>query len=459
MNKMNIRDYHHIYMIGIGGISMSGLAEILRVWHYEVSGSDRVSSLQTEDLKQHGIQVFIPQQKENITDDIDLVVYTAAIPQDNPELVAAREKNIPTMERGAFLGELTKLFSKTIGIAGTHGKTTTTSMVANCFLEEGLDPTVQVGAYLKNLDGNYRVGKSDYFIIEACEYNDSFLNFCEESAIVLNIDDDHMEYFKTMENMCHSYEEYVSKLSEQGVLVLNHEDERCLKLKDYTKAQVVTIGKSDADYTYQNVLYDEEGFPSFDVYKKGEFQAKVTLSVAGEHNIFNSLSCIALCRFYQISWNSIQEGLKKFTGAARRMEYKGVFCGAKVFDDYAHHPTEVLATAKSIGKKTFHESWVVFECHSYSRLFMHMDEFSHALELFDHVIVTDIYAARETNTYQVHESDLVSKINEKDEKAIFISGYDAILVYLKSHVQKDDIVLTMGAGTITKLADKMMNEA
>lgn len=456
---MDIRDYHHIYMIGIGGISMSGLAEILRVWHYEVSGSDRVSSIQTDNLKKHGIHVFIPQEKENIVDDIDLVVYTAAIPKDNPELVAAREKNIPTLERGDFLGELTKLFSKTIGIAGTHGKTTTTSMVTNCFLEEKLDPTVQVGAYLKNIDGNYRVGKSDYFIIEACEYNDSFLNFHQESAVVLNIDDDHMEYFKTMENMCHSYEEYVSKLSEQGVLVLNHEDKRCLKLKEDTKAHVVTVGKNVGDYTYQNVVYNSQGFPSFDVYYKGEYQAKVVLSVVGDHNILNSLSCIALCRFYQLSWDSIQKGLKKFTGASRRMEYKGIFFGAQVFDDYAHHPTEVLATAKSIEKKTFHESWVVYECHSYSRFFMHMDEFAHALELFDHVVVTDIYAARETNTYHVHESDLVSKINQTNEKAIFISGYDTILEYLKRHVKKDDIILTMGAGTITKLADKMINES
>ena len=458
MNKMDIKKFHHIYMIGIGGISMSGLAEILRVWQFEVSGSDRNASPQTEDLMRHGIHVNIGQKKENITDDIDLVVYTAAIPKDNPELVEAETKKIPVIERGAFLGELTKLFPKTIGIAGTHGKTTTTSMVSNCFLEANLDPTIQVGAYLKNIDGNYRVGKSEYFIIEACEYKDSFLNFQEESTIVLNIDDDHMEYFKTMDRMQESYEKYVSKLSENGVLVINNDDERCKTIKNVTKANVVTFGKTDADYTFENVVFDKEGCPNFDVYQKGEYQDTISLSVPGEHNILNSLSCIALCRFYNISWEHIKEGLKKFTGAARRMEYRKDFQGARIYDDYAHHPTEVEATAKSVLRHEYRESWVVFECHSYSRLAMHMEEFAESLELFDHIIVTDIYAAREVNTYNVHENDLVAKMNQKQEKAIYLSGYETIKNYLQDHVKKGDIIVTMGAGNITKLADLLTKE-
>ena len=242
MNK----ETKHIYMIGIGGISMSGIAEILKEWKYEVSGSDRVESNQTKYLEEHGINVYIGQKKENITKDIDLIVYTAAIKADNPELIEANRLQIPSMERGAFLGEMTKLFSKTIGIAGTHGKTTTTSMVSSVFLAANLDPTIQVGAVLDLLKANYRVGKSPYLIIEACEYKDSFLNFHQESAIVLNIDNDHLDYFKNMENMEKSYHEYVSKLPENGVLVLNIEDEKCRNLADYTRATVVTVGKSNA---------------------------------------------------------------------------------------------------------------------------------------------------------------------------------------------------------------------
>ena len=288
MNK----ETKHIYMIGIGGISMSGIAEILKEWKYEVSGSDRVESNQTKYLEEHGINVYIGQKKENITKGIDLVVYTAAIKADNPELIEANRLQIPCMERGAFLGEMTKLFSKTIGIAGTHGKTTTTSMVSSVFLTANLDPTIQVGAVLDILKTNYRVGKSPYLIIEACEYKDSFLNFHQESAIVLNIDNDHLDYFKNMENMEKSYHEYVSKLPKNGVLVLNIEDERCKNLANYTKATVVTVGKSNALWTYDNVTYNEEGYPSFDVYYQDKFQKRFSLQVTGEYNILNSLALL-----------------------------------------------------------------------------------------------------------------------------------------------------------------------
>lgn len=449
MNK----EVKHIYMIGIGGISMSGIAEILKTWGYEVSGSDRIESNQTKYLEEHGINVYIGQKKENITEDIDLVVYTAAINADNPELVEATRLKIPLMERGVFLGEITKLFPKTIGIAGTHGKTTTTSMVSSAFLAANLDPTIQVGAVLDLLNANYRVGKSPYLIIEACEYKDSFLNFHQESAIVLNIDNDHLDYFKNMDNMMRSYQEYVSKLSENGVLVLNIEDERCKNLANYTKATVVTVGKSNALWTYDNVTYNEEGYPSFDVYYQDKFQKRFSLQVTGEYNILNCLTCIVLCDFYGLSLDTIQNGLSAFSGAARRMEYKGEFHGARVYDDYAHHPTEVRATAKGILMKTFHESWVVFECHSYSRFVTYLKEFTESLSLFDHIIIADIYAARETNSFGAKEDDLVQLLKEKQKDAVHISDYEEIKTYLEKRVLKNDLIITMGAGNITRLAE------
>lgn len=453
---MDIKKYHHIYMIGIGGISMSGIAEILANWGFLVSGSDRVSSAQTKYLEEHRVKVNIGQSKENITKDIDLIVYTAAIKEDNPELQQAREMGILCVERGEFLGELTKLFSKSIGISGTHGKTTVTSMVSMIFLAANLDPTIQVGAVLPAIEANYKVGKSDYFIIEACEYADSFLNFQLESAIVLNIDNDHMEYFKTMENMEKSYQEYVSHLPSSGVLVLNGDDPRCRHLLKYTKAHVLFVGQNEGDFTCRNVSFDLDGRASFDVNHNQSFYGHISLGVSGKHNVLNSLCALALCDFYQIPLASIQKGLKDFTGAARRMEYKGLFMGARVYDDYAHHPTEVLATAKTVKMKNYRESWAIFECHSYSRMKDHLQDFAHSLSFFDHVIVANIYAARENNIYGVTEDDLVLLLQESGVDAIHLQTYEEMKSYLEKRVKENDLLITIGAGTITNFAKELV---
>jgi len=454
---MNIKDYKHIYMVGIGGISMSGIAEILVKWGYKVSGSDSTKSSQTEWLEQNGIHVNIGQISENITNDIDLVVYTAAIHEDNPELVKARELNIPMVERGNFLGELTKLFKDTIGISGTHGKTSTTSMVSLAFLEAGLDPSIQVGAVLKQIDGNYRVGNSDYFIIEACEYHESYLNFKQRSAIVTNIDDDHLDYFGNIDNIKKSFEKYVSLLPSDGYLVLNRDDERCYDLRNSTKAKVITVGTTNnADWYYDNVNFDDDGYPSYDVYHNGELVRRVSLKVPGLHMVFDSLCCIALCDAYGISVDTTANALLKYTGASRRLEYKGLVNGAKVYDDYGHHPTEINATVKGIMNKKFNESWVVFEAHTYSRLSQHLKEFAESLIHFDHIIIIDIYAAREVNTYNIHEEDLIKEINKLGKEAKHISDYDEIVNYLKDNVKENDIVLTLGAGNVTKIANLLV---
>ena len=450
---MDIKQYKNIYMVGIGGISMSGIAEMLRQWNFKVTGSDGSKSIQTDWLEDNGIHVNIGHNSENITDDIDLVVYTAAIKEDNPELVAAREKNIPTIERGMFLGEITKLYKDTIGIAGTHGKTSTTSMVSSSFLEAGMDPSIQVGAVLDLIDGNYRVGKSDYFIIEACEYCESYLNFKQRSAIVLNIDDDHLDYFGNIDNIKKSFEKYVSHLPEDGFLVLNRDDFRCYDLRNSTKANVITVGKdNNADWYYDNVSFNEEGFPTYDAYYHGEKKGTIELRVVGIHNVFNSLCCIALCNAYGIDIDTIAKALLKFHGASRRLEYKGLFNGAKVYDDYGHHPTEIMATIKGINNKKFNESWVVFEAHTYSRFAEHLKDFAKALVNFDHIIITDIYAAREINTYGIKEEDLIEELKKLGKDSIHISDHNEIVNYLKERVKDNDIILTLGAGNVTKIA-------
>lgn len=451
---MNLKSYKNIYMIGIGGISMSGLAHILVKWNYKVSGSNNEESNITKELEENSIHINIGHSASNINKEIDLVVYTAAIKSDNVELVKAHELNIPCIERGEFLGELTCLFKDTIGIAGTHGKTSTTSMVSSCFLEAGKDPSIQVGATLDLIDGNYRVGESDYFIIEACEYCDSYLNFKQKSAIVLNIDDDHLDYFKNIENIEASFQKYVSNLPSDGFLVINNDDKRASKLKDYTKAKVITTGiDNDALYMARNITYNSDGCSEFDVYKNNKLINKFKLSVPGIHMVRNALCCIALCLEYNISCSDIQNGLLKYHGAARRLEYKGTFNNAKVFDDYGHHPTEIEATAKAFVSKEHNESWVIWEGHTYSRVYEHKDEFPESLKYFDHIIVIDIYAAREENTFGIKPEYIVDKLKVMNKDAVYISDYDEIISYLKERVKDNDIILTLGAGYVTKISD------
>lgn len=450
----------HIYMIGIGGISMSGIAEILINYGYKVSGSDAVENEMVKHLEEEGIKVNIGQVSENITNDIDLVVYTAAIKEDNPELSKARSLGIECIERGEFLGELTENFKDCIGVAGTHGKTTTSSMVSCVFVEAKMDPSIQIGANLNVINGNYRVGKSDYFIIEACEYKDSYQNFKQRSAIITNVDNDHLDYFKNIDNISKSFKEYVSHLPENGLLVLNMDNERCIELKDYTKATVITtsLDNINADYNAKNIEFDDRGCASFDVYRKDELVTRINLNVKGIHNVSNALEAFALCSWYKISNADIVNGLANFKGASRRMEYKGKFNGANVYDDYGHHPTEIEATANAVLNEKYDESYAIFEAHTYSRVKNHIDDFVKSLVKFDHIIVIDIYAAREENIYGVKPEDIVEKLVSLGKDSIYISDYDEIKSYLKERVKEGDLVITLGAGNVTKVASKLVED-
>lgn len=458
-NLEELEKYRKIHMIGIGGVSMSGIAEILNHWGFSITGSDASQSEYTDDLISHGIPVKIGHDIENVS-RADLVVYTAAISQEDPELVQARKLYIPTIERADFLGILTKVFNDTICISGTHGKTTTTSMISSCFLEGKLDPTIQVGAFLKQINGNYRLGNSEYFIIEACEYVESFLKFYPKTEVILNIDNDHLDYFKDMEHIILAFQKYVKLLPANGLLVINSDDPNCVKLSKCTEAKTVTFGINNqkANFVARNINFNKNGFPTFDVYYNDTFYKTISLSIAGMHNVLNALACIGVCHMYGLNKEQIKNGLLKFTGAHRRFEYVGDFGNhVCVYDDYAHHPTEIRATASALKNKSYNKSWVIFQPHTYSRTKNLLLDFAKALTLFDNIIITDIYAAREVNTYNVNSKNLVDEIQKLGRKAYYISSFDDITSFIKSHALNNDLVLTLGAGTVTNIA-KMLIE-
>lgn len=456
-NIENIKKYKNIHMIGIGGVSMSGIAAILTNWGFNVTGSDWAKSEATDKLNSMGIKVTIGHNLEDVSKS-DVVVYSAAIKQDDPEMLEAKKLNIPTIERADFLGELTRCFKDTICISGTHGKTTTTSMISLCFLEALQDPSIQVGAFLNAIDGNYKVGNSEHFIIEACEYVESFLKFSPKAEIILNIDNDHLDYFKTFDNIKNAFVKYVKLLPDDGLLVINGDDKNCLDLPQYTKAKILTYGVNNKNVNFyaENIRFDNDGFSEFDVYKNGEFFTKIKLSVPGAHNILNALACISLCDYYGIDKKDLQTALKKFTGAHRRFEFKGKINGASIYDDYGHHPTEIVATSTSVTGKKHNKSWVVFQPHTYSRTKALLDDFANALLNFDNIIVLDIYAARETNTYNISSKDLVDKIIALGKDAKYIADFDECVSYLKENVKENDIVLTLGAGTVTKIGPMLL---
>ena len=455
-NIERLKKYNKIHMIGIGGVSMSGIAEILKSWGFEVSGSNNVENSNTKKLEEAGIKVIIGHHAENVVGS-DVVVYTAAIKDDNIELKVARNLGIPTVERSEFLGEITRCFENTVTIAGTHGKSTTTSMVSLCFLEAGTDPSIQIGADLSQIDGNYRVGNSEDFIIESCEYVESFLKFSPKSELILNIDNDHLDYFKNFENIKNAFIKYVKLLPDDGILVVNGDDKNCLDLPQYTKAKALTYGitNKNVDFFAVNIVFDNDGFPEFDVYSHDSFYERIKLHVPGMHNVQNALGCIALCNKYGLDSTSIKNGLANFTGVGRRFEYKGKVNGASIFDDYGHHPTEIVATAKALMNKKYNKSWIVFQPHTYSRTKLLLDDFAKALLNFDNIIILDIYAARENNTFNISSEDLVNRIKSLGKDAIYIPDFEACVSYLKENVQENDIVLTQGAGTITKIGDML----
>ena len=461
VNLEELKHYKHIHMLGIGGTSMSGIATILKKWGIYVTGSDANLTEYVIKLKDNGIPVVIGHDLDNLR-KADLVVYSAAISNDDMEMLEAKRLNIETMERSTFLGLITKAYKETICVSGTHGKTSTTSMISSCFLEARKDPTIQVGAILKQIDGNYRVGNSEYFLLESCEYVESFLKFHPKTEIILNIDNDHLDYFHDLEHIKNAFVKFVKLLPNDGLLVVNSDDPNCVDLYKNTNAKIVTFGiKNDkSNFIARNITFDNNGFPLFDVYRNNSFYKSIKLSVPGTHNVYNALACIATCYEYGIDKEIIKSGLLKYTGAHRRFELVGNTNGAYVYDDYGHHPTEIKAVYDAMKKKKYNRSWVIFQPHTYSRTKNLLTDFAQVLSGFDNIIVTDIYAARESNTIGVSSQDLVNQININriGKRAIYMSDFDEIAKYIRDRVMPNDIVLTIGDGTVTNIGPKIIGK-
>ena len=449
----------HVHFIGIGGISMSGLAEILLSRKFPVSGSDSHESALTDQLAAQGAVVHYPQMAENITDDIDVVVYTAAIHPDNPEFRAAQEKNLPMLTRAQLLGEIMRNYKEAINVSGTHGKTTTTSMITEILLEAHKDPTVSVGGMLKDIGGNIRVGGQETFVVEACEYTNSFLSFFPTIEVILNVEADHLDFFKDIDDIRHSFKLFAEKLPEDGLLVINKDIKHSEYFTQALKCRVVTFGhEKDADYTANFISYDKFAHPSYTLFYKGEELAQVELGVTGEHNIYNSLAAVAVARSLDIPMEVILRGLKRFTGTDRRFQKKGSVNGFTIIDDYAHHPQEIAATIEAAKKYPHRKLWIVFQPHTYSRTAALLDDFAGALSQADEIVLADIYAAREKNTIGISSDDLRKHMLEQNTNVYYIPKFEDIEDFLLQHVAEGDVLITMGAGDIYKVGDDLLKQ-
>ena len=445
-----------IHFIGIGGISMSGLAEILLKEGFQVSGSDSRPSALTERLESLGCTIFYGQRPENIQPDTKLVVYTAAIHPDNPEYQQAQSLGLPLLSRAELLGQLMANYRTSIAVAGTHGKTTTTSMLSEVLLLAGTDPTISVGGILQSIHGNIRVGGAGVFVTEACEYTNSFLSFFPTMEIVLNIEEDHLDFFKDLEDIRHSFRLFAEKLPESGVLIINGEIERLEEITGGLPCRVLTFGGADGDFQAENVRHDELARAEFDLIRRGEKLGHLVLGVAGEHNVSNALAAAAACLELGVPFEEIAAGLKKFTGTNRRFERKGEIGGVTVIDDYAHHPSEIRATLSAARNYPHRKIWCVFQPHTYTRTKAFMDDFAQALSGADEVILADIYAARETDTLGISSRDLAEKICALGTKATYLPSFDEIETFILENCVHGDLLITMGAGDIVKVGEKLL---
>lgn len=442
-----------IHFVGIGGSGMCPIAEILHHKGYELTGSDVSESDTLERIRSYGIPVTMGHRAENI-EGADLVVYTAAVKQDNPELVAAREKGIPAVERSVMLGMVTRRYSNSVAVSGTHGKTTTTAMITQICLEAGLDPSAVIGGKLPLIGGNGCVGKSQTIICEACEYVDTFLQLTPAISIILNIDADHLDYFGTVENIIKSFRKFAYQTTK--ALIVNGDDPNTLEaVKGLTHAQILTFGLSPQnDYHAVEIRDGARVCESFVLMKGQEKLTEISLSVPGKHNIMNALAAAAAADYLGVPANKIAESLHRFTGVHRRFEILGKFGGITVADDFAHHPTELTATLTAAMNMGFRQVWAIFQPHTYSRTYLLLDEFAKALSIPEHVILSEILAVRETNTYHIYAKDLAEKILG----CVWFETFDEIAEYAISKAQPGDLLLTLGGGNIYQCANQIVKK-
>jgi len=450
MKKINLAEAKHIHFIGIGGISMSGLAEVLLHDGYTVTGSDATATAVTKHLQGAGIPVSFPNAAENITNDIDLVVYTAAVKKDNPEYVAAGIKGKPLIERAELLGHMLKGYSRAVCVAGTHGKTSTTSLLAEIMVNAGLDPTISIGGHMLTDGTNYRVGNSEHFLLEACEYSNSYHHWHPYLGIILNIDADHLDFFGNEDGVIKSFRRFAENIS--GHLVIQKDTLGFEYVTRGLECNVVTFGKEGADFWLNNVQHS-----SFDVMKGDECLARVNLPLPGEYNMLNALAAFTTAYLLGVSPNDIAATLQNVKGAKRRFEYKGMYNGTVIIDDYAHHPTEIRECLAAAKKSVKNKLYCLFQPHTYTRTRNHFADFCTAFKDADHIMLLPIYAAREKFDPTISSIDLERGIKDAGGDVINFDTFKDAEEYLKNILSPGDMLITMGAGEAYFVGESLLS--
>lgn len=449
----------NIHFIGIGGISMSGIAELMISRGYRVSGSDSHETDITDRLAGMGAAIGYPQKAENIPADTDTVVMTAAIHEDNPELMEARRRGLRIETRAEFLGKIMKEYRTPVAVAGTHGKTTTTAMISEILMSAQKDPTISIGGVLRDIGGNFRVGADEFFVMEACEYTNSYHSFYPKIGVILNVEADHLDFFKDIEDIRRSFHRFAENIPDDGVLIINKGIEGVEEITDGLKCRVVTFGDvPGADYRPENISVDEYARPTFEAVHGGE-RKEYSLGVHGYHNVLNALSAIAAAEELGLSHEDIAHGLKRFAGTDRRFEVKGKLNGFTIIDDYAHHPTEIHATISTAKKYPHHELWVVFQSHTYTRTKALMHDFAKELAAADHVICAEIYPARETDNLGISGETLAAEIRKEGTDCYYFPTFKEIEKFITDTLVDNDLLITMGAGDVVNIGDELLKNS
>ncbi len=448
-----LKEVKRIHFIGIGGSGMCPLAEILHSEGYQLSGSDNNESDTLARIRALGIPVTMGQKAENIA-GAEMVVYTAALLKDNPELVAAKESGIPTFERAKLFGAISRMYKNCIGVCGTHGKTTVTSMTTQILLDADLDPSAVIGGKLPRIGANGRVGKSEHFVCEACEFVDTFLELSPAVAVILNIDEDHLDYFKTLDNLILSFHKFADMATD--AVIYNGDDENTLKaLASVDGKTKITFGfQNTNDYFPANITDIRGAYYAFDVVCKGETLGHIQLNVPGKHNILNALAAVAASMHAGASFADCKKGLESFGGAGRRFENLGEYKGITFVDDYAHHPAELRVTLEAAMRMGYNTVWAVFQPFTFSRTYMLMDDFAEVLKIPDRCVLTEIMGSREVNTYHVYTAQLAEKIPD----SVWFNTFDEVADYVLKNAKSGDLVLTLGCGDIYKAAKIIIHE-
>ena len=459
MYSLNFEEPIHVHFIGIGGISMSGLAEILLEEGFTISGSDAKQSALTDSLAQKGATIYIGQKASNLSIRPALVVYTAAIREDNEEFKAAVDAGIPMLSRAELLGQIMDNYEKSIAVAGTHGKTTTTSMISQILLVAKADPTISVGGILEAIGGNIRVGGSEVFITEACEYTNSFLHFHPKYSIITSVEAEHLDFFKDIDDIRRSFHEFAGNTAHDGVLIINGQIAALDQITNNLSCSVTTYGLCENDDFYaKNITYNDHACGTYTLMHKTEDLGTVSLSVPGRHNVSNSLAAIALCLNLGLPLDVIKKGLLQFGGTKRRFEYKGTKNGITVIDDYAHHPTEVAATLTAARNYPHGRIICVFQPHTYSRTKAFLNDFARVLSMADIVVLADIYAAREKNTIGISSKDLLAELQKNGQESYYFPSFDEIEKFLSEKCINNDLLITMGAGDVYLIGEHLLQQ-